>query len=168
MERYDSGSAEGANLMATTNHRVIADVVAFVRSAPVLVVEVKTEDLYPEATREELASALGEYGADIEFGMLVSRDRISVFRWRDRKLEEAGPVIEAAAVFSWYDNEYQEKRVSEFYLESLTVAWLDDVVNHWKHSPAPAEAALAEAGVLQRLQASPTETDIRSGVAPGK
>ncbi|WP_066427053.1 hypothetical protein [Anabaena sp. 4-3] len=75
-------------------------------------------------------------GIIIPYGMTATPQTINIFKWDGKKLETIY-TFPTHEVMSEYDSEFANKRISEFYLETLVESWLRDLAYHWKTDNPP-------------------------------
>ncbi|KAB8319361.1 hypothetical protein SD81_010800 [Tolypothrix campylonemoides VB511288] len=94
----------------------------------------------------------------IPFAMLVDVENILIFKWDGNNLSEPILCLNTANVLSYYEPEFNDKKIFSFYLTGLTEAWISDFAYHWKLEIPPASKEMAEIGLLQRLEGGTTQT----------
>jgi hypothetical protein len=126
----------------------------------VLVAKVRTRLFYDEAeVLEQLSGYLQsfkeKYNKDIPFAMFINREKIDIYAWIDGHLSAPLLTLKTNVVLKEYDPEFEQtdKRVSEYYAETLIEAWLKDLMDEWKTENPPYKAALEGKGILKRLKA---------------
>lgn len=131
------------------SHQV--DILAFdAQENPILLAEVKAREDTGEAEKEQLLYYLTASRIVIPFAMSVNSKTITLFSWDGKKLKS---LLQLATpdVLSFYDPEFTNKRVFEYYLTGLIEAWLRDVAYHWKSDSPPYYSDLSKAGFAERL-----------------
>ena len=143
-----------------------ADIVAFdAADKPLLIAEIRARRAIDEAAREQLVALLHAAPASVSFALLADLGRIQIFGWNGQKLSQ--PLFEAstAEVLSFYDAEFGDKEIFDFYLGRLIEAWLRDIAYRWKSPDPPASQEMERIGLAGRLQNGTTrnEVDFSSG-----
>jgi hypothetical protein len=82
--------------------------------------------------------------------MTATREEIKIFQWDGEKLENiySFPTHE---VLSEYDSEFSNKRIFEYYLETLLEGWLRDLAYSWKTDNPPKSQELRQIGFVEKL-----------------
>jgi hypothetical protein len=125
---------------------------------PVLLVEVKAQ-VAPEADFTQLAAYLNSGHPAVPFGMLVDPERIRVLSNDGDGGTSLLFEIPTDEVFPNYDADfkkeplpYESRRMFGYYLSGLVRAWLSDLAHRWKPTEPPWSKAIADAGLLGRLE----------------
>jgi hypothetical protein len=125
----------------------------------ILIAKVRTRLIYDEAeVLEQLISYLQsfkeKYNKDIPFVMFANREKIDIYSWGGGHLSPPLITLETNVVLKEYDPEFEQtdKRVSEYYAETLIEAWLKDLIDEWKTENPPYKAELEEKGILEKLK----------------
>ena len=129
------------------------------RGDTILIAKVRTRLIYDEAeVLEQLISYLQsfkeKYNKDIPFVMFANREKIDIYSWGGGHLSTPLITLETNVVLKEYDPEFEQtdKRVSEYYAETLIEAWLKDLIDEWKTENPPYKAELEEKGILEKLK----------------
>jgi hypothetical protein len=129
------------------------------RGDTILIAKVRTRLIYDEAeVLEQLISYLQafkeKYNKDIPFVMFVTREKIDIYLWSNEHLSAPLLTLETNVVLKEYDPEFEQtdKRVSEYYAETLIESWLKDLIDEWKTENPPYKAELEEKGILEKLK----------------
>jgi hypothetical protein len=129
------------------------------RGDTILIAKVRTRLIYDEAeVLEQLISYLQafkeKYNKDIPFVMFANREKIDIYSWGGGHLSTPLLTLETNVVLKEYDPEFEQtdKRVSEYYAETLIEAWLKDLIDEWKTENPPYKAELEEKGILEKLK----------------
>jgi hypothetical protein len=97
-------------------------------------------------------------GKNIPFAMLITRDFIRVYQWDGKDFSEPILRLVTADVLSLYDPDFNNKRIFEFYAETLVEGWLRDFAFHWKHTHPPGEEHFKNIGLLGKLEGAITSS----------
>jgi hypothetical protein len=138
----------------TTHTRPIPDITAWDKDGQkVLVSKVKKTDL-PVDLAQQLQAILNaekeENGVVVPFAMTVTLQEIEIYRWDGQNLEKqfSFPTKE---VLSAYDQNFGNKRIFGYYLETLVEAWLRDFTYHWKLENPSKSAELEQIGLTSAI-----------------
>src|SRR5205823_2221697 len=95
----------------------------------------------------------------VPFGMVVDPERIRVLSNDAEGGASLLLEIPTEEVFRNYDSDFQgettphgSRRVFKFYLSGLVQAWLSDLSHRWKPTEPPWAKAIADCGLLERLE----------------
>lgn len=143
----------------------VADIVVLNKDDKVvLLVEIKGTKLAGREAKQKAISSLQSYlqstKKDIHFAMLADLNNIEIFQWNGEYFSEPIISLNTAEILSNYDGEFRNKKILEFYLETLVEAWLRDLAYHWKSETQPAAKELAEIGLLQQLAGGTTHSQV--------
>ncbi len=128
------------------------DIVAFDAAGdPVLLVEARTNPRTYDKAKDRLQTYLSKASNNIPYATTATPQQIGLYRWDGQHLSP--PIYKAAmaSVLSFYDPEFANKPIAEFYLVTLIEAWLRDIAYHWKSECPPEYTRLAETGLVARL-----------------
>lgn len=155
------------NTKIERKERVAADVVAFSKNGEaVLLVEVKSNEpnfknnAYIQRAIEQIISYLRKADKLIPFAMLVTLKTIQVYQWDGINLSKPLIYLQTADVLSYYEAEFESKRIFHLYLATLVEAWLRDLAYHWKSQNPPAIEELKAIGLLERLTDGTTQSEV--------
>jgi hypothetical protein len=125
----------------------------------ILIAKVRTRLIYDKA---EVLKQLSSYrqsfkennNKDIPFAMFVERKEINIYSWIDGHLSAPLLTLDTNVVLKEYDPDFEQtnKRVSEYYAETLIEAWWKDLMDEWKTENPPYKAELEEKGILEKLK----------------
>jgi hypothetical protein len=132
----------------------IPDITAWDKDGQKLLVsEVKKTDL-PVDLAQQLRFILNaekeENGVIVPFAMTVTLQEIEIYRWDGQNLEKQFS-FSTEEVLSAYDQNFGNKRIFGYYLETLVEAWLRDFTYHWKLENPPKLAELQQIGLASAI-----------------
>lgn len=137
-----------------------ADIVVLnVHGRPVLLVEVKTQPIDYDAGRQQLSEYFRHISKPHDerlFGLLIDTQKTRLFEWQHEALSKQLFADQTANLLSFYDPEFENKPIFEFYLTTLVEAWLRDCAYHWKSDTPPGYEQLTAVGLTERLQGGTT------------
>jgi len=82
--------------------------------------------------------------------MTATPENIIFFKWDGENLETLY-TFPTHEVMSEYDSQFQNKRISESYLEILVESWLRDLAYNWKTDNPPKLQELKQIDFVQKL-----------------
>jgi hypothetical protein len=125
----------------------------------VLLVEVKAKRLEQKLIQAAI-SQLHDYWINtkknIPFGMLVDWEEINIFQFTEERNNKKLICLKTSDILSTYDPEFSQKRIFDFYLETLVKSWLRDLAYHWNLDIPPGSQELTEIGLLSLLEGGHT------------
>ncbi len=131
------------------------------RGNVVLVANVRfrpNSESYVSQLETHIRDASEYHKKNIPYGMLITREFIRVYQWDGKDFSDAKVELVTEDVLSEYDPEFKEKRIFEFYAETLIEGWLRDFAFHWKHPHPPGEDHLKYIGLLEKLEGALTSS----------
>jgi hypothetical protein len=132
----------------------VSDITAWDKNGnKLLVSKVRSRDIVEDITAklEEILKFECEHNKVIvPYAMTATREEIKIFQWDGEKLENiySFPTHE---VLSEYDSEFSNKRIFEYYLETLLEGWLRDLAYSWKTDNPPKSQELRQIGFVEKL-----------------
>jgi type I site-specific restriction endonuclease len=137
-----------------------ADLVFFSQDGkPLMLVEVKARSAETQFARPQLTGYLEEAETLTPYAMLVTLDDLFFFEWDGQALREL-LAARTADVLSFYDPEFGDKPIYEYYLTTLVESWLRDVAYHWKSDAPPLFDRLREIGLAEMLHNGSTNREV--------
>ncbi|MBD2345638.1 hypothetical protein [Anabaena subtropica] len=132
----------------------ISDITAWDKNGQKLLVsKIRARDIQ-EDIKSKLAEILEfEYehnGVIVPYAMTATRKEINIFEW-DGKILKDIYTFPTNEVMSEYDSEFSNKRIFEYYLETLVEGWLRDLAEHWKTDNPPKSQELTQIGFVEKL-----------------
>jgi len=118
-------------------------------------VEVKVEPVDNWAT--VLTRQLANFDERDAFILTVDLNCIQLYKPVGQNLGEPIVRLDSKQVLQHYDPEFGRKRVFEFYLLTLVLAWLRDLAYHWKSENPPSAEELRRAGLLEKFEGGTTQ-----------
>jgi hypothetical protein len=141
------------NLLENTTLEV-SDITAWDQNEQKLLVsKVRARDLEEDLPAKVEAILKSEYEQNqfiVPYAMTATRQNIDFYGWDGKTLEPLY-TFSTPEVLSVYEPEFTEKRILEFYLETLLESWLRDLAYHWKTENPPKYEELAKVGFVQKL-----------------
>lgn len=86
----------------------------------------------------------------VPYGMTATPKNINIFKWDGKHLETIY-TFPTSEVMSEYDSDFSNKRISEFYLETLIESWLRDLAYNWKTDNPPKSQELKQINFVDNL-----------------
>jgi hypothetical protein len=86
----------------------------------------------------------------VPYAMIATRENIKIFQWDGQNLENIY-TFPTHEVMSEYDSEFNNKRIFEYYLETLVEGWLRDLAYNWKTENPPKYQELKKIGLVDKL-----------------
>lgn len=126
---------------------------------PVGLVEVKASLPSPETLQHGI-SQFDRSDPSISFGIFVDLENIHLLK-RDAQTGAFTPIasLKTREVLRHYspdfagtDSRYGSIRVFEHYVETLVIAWLHDLADHWKLKTPPGTEEFAFSGLLEIIK----------------
>ncbi len=117
----------------------------------VLLFEVKANKVPLNSSNSQINSCLKKI-KNVRFVMLANLEEIHVFQVKNNKLFDNDICLMTSDILSYYDDEFNQKRIFKFYLVTLLEAWLRDLAYHWKSEKPPAAKKLEKIGLLQEIE----------------
>ncbi|HEY9798921.1 MAG TPA: type I restriction enzyme HsdR N-terminal domain-containing protein [Leptolyngbyaceae cyanobacterium] len=121
----------------------------------VLLFEVKANKVPLNSSNSQINSCLRKI-KNVRFVMLANLEEIHVFQVKNNKLFDNDICLMTSDILSYYDDEFNQKRIFQFYLVTLLEAWLRDLAYHWKSEKPPAAKKLEKIGLLQEIEGGDT------------
>lgn len=122
---------------------------------PVLLVRVTTRPPGESYAKEDLTEAFANFRLPEEsppYAMVAGLEDISLFRWEKNALSEPILRLRTADILPFYDPEFGQKQIFDYYLTTLIEAWLRDCAYHWKSETPPGYDELAKIGLAEQLR----------------
>ncbi len=132
----------------------VSDITAWDKNGQKLLVsKVRARDIIEDITAKVEEILKFEYEHNriiIPFAMTATRENINIFKWDGKNLETiyTFPTYE---VLSEYDSKFSNKRIFEYYLETLVEGWLRDLAYNWKTDNPPKYQELTQIGFVEKL-----------------
>ncbi|WP_071188216.1 type I restriction enzyme HsdR N-terminal domain-containing protein [Trichormus sp. NMC-1] len=133
----------------------------------VLLVEIKSKKLEPSLKKNamfQLTTYLENIKKNIPFGMLVDLEEINIFSLTEEQNIKDSISLKTNDILSTYDSEFSQKRIFDFYLETLVKSWLRDLSYHWHSETPPGYHELIKIGLLPLLEGGHTYIQENLGV----
>ncbi|MEH2362800.1 hypothetical protein [Nostoc sp.] len=86
----------------------------------------------------------------VPYAMTATPENINFFKWDGKNLETVY-TFPTHEVMSEYDSEFANKRISEFYLQTLVESWLRDLAYNWKTDNPPKSQELKQIDFVEKL-----------------
>lgn len=86
----------------------------------------------------------------VPYAMTATREEIKIFKWDGNNLKDIY-TFPTHKIMSEYDAEFSNKRIFEYYLETLVEGWLRDLAEHWKTDNPPKSQELTQIGFVEKL-----------------
>ncbi|HLP92025.1 MAG TPA: hypothetical protein VK184_25975 [Nostocaceae cyanobacterium] len=118
-----------------------------------LVSKVRARDIVEDITakvEEILKFEYQHHRVIVPYGMTATREEIKIFEWDGKELKNCF-TFSADEVLSEYDAEFRNKKIFEYYLETLVEAWLRDLASNWKTDHPPKSQELKQIGFVDQL-----------------
>lgn len=132
----------------------VSDITAWDKNGQKLLVsKVRARDIVEDITAKVEEILKFEYEHNriiIPFAMTATREDINIFKWDGKNLETIY-TFPTHEVMSEYDSEFSEKRIFEYYLETLVEGWLRDLAYNWKTDNPPKYQELTQIGFVEKL-----------------
>ncbi|MEQ9357371.1 hypothetical protein [Coleofasciculus chthonoplastes] len=148
-------------------HQISADVIALDKQGRVILVADVRGSRVVKLTLSQFKSYLKATQTVVPFAMLVDPETIQIVQWDGVNWSEAIYSLKTTDVvkpyirdFDSYKRDYQHQQITGGYLETLLLAWLDDLAFHWKLETPPASEELAAIGLLKRLDEGSTKREV--------
>ena len=132
----------------------VSDITAWDKNGQKLLVsKVRARDIPEDITAKVEAILKFEYEHNhiiVPFAMTATREKIKIFKWDGKNLEciYTFPTHE---IMSEYDSEFSNKRIFEYYLETLVEGWLRDLAYKWKTENPPKYQELEQIHFIEKL-----------------
>jgi len=132
----------------------ISDITAWNKNGQKLLVsKIRARDI-----QEDIKSKLEEIlkfeykhnGVIVPYAMTATREEIKIFEWDGKHLKDIC-TFPTHEIMSEYDAEFSNKRIFEYYLETLVEGWLRDLAEHWKTDNPPKSQELKQIGFVEKL-----------------
>lgn len=86
----------------------------------------------------------------VPYAMTATREEIKIFEWDGKNLKDIY-TFPTHEIMSEYDAEFSNKRIFEYYLETLVEGWLRDLAEHWKTDNPPKSQELTQIGFVEKI-----------------
>ena len=132
----------------------VSDITAWDKNGQKLLVsKVRARNIVEDITAkvEEILKFEYEHNQVIvPYAMTANREEIKIFQWDGKKLENIY-TFPTHEVLCEYDSEFSNKRIFEYYLETLVEGWLRDLAYNWKTDNPPKSQELRQIHFVEKL-----------------
>jgi hypothetical protein len=118
-----------------------------------LVSKVRARDIIEDITakvEEILKFEYQNHQVIVPYAMTATREEIKIFEWDGKELKNRF-TFPTHEILSEYDQEFSNKKIFEYYLETLVEAWLRDLASNWKTEHPPKSQELKQIGFVDKL-----------------